>query len=196
MSPDVIVDAKGISKSFQRGTPVLNDLTLSIARGEMVALIGASGSGKSTLIRALAGLIAIDGKKHGSDGSIAVMGEPIQCGGHIQCSRALRARIGVIFQQFNLVPRLSLITNVCLGLLGRMPALQGTLGRLQRGRQAEGDAGACPRRHGRACAQARLGPVRRPAAARRDRPLAGAGRRTADRRRADRLARSGLGDGG
>jgi len=58
-----------------------------------------------------------------------VMGEPIQRGGRLNKNRGLRARIGVILQQFNLVPRLSLLTNVCFGLLGRLPILRGTLGR-------------------------------------------------------------------
>src|SRR5262249_52386743 len=93
----------------------------------MVALIGASGSGKSTLIRALAGLVAVDGRRHGSDGSVVVMGEAIQQGGQLRCERDLRARIGVIFQQYNLVPRLSVLTNVCLGLLGRLPTVRGVL---------------------------------------------------------------------
>jgi len=124
-----IVDAKGVSKSFQRGIPVLDDVTLTLARGEMVALIGASGSGKSTLIRAIAGLTAIDRPRNGgAEGRIVVMGESIQQNGRICCSRTLRGRIGVIFQQFNLVPRLSLLTNVCFGLLGRLPTLRGTLG--------------------------------------------------------------------
>lgn len=131
MSLELIVDAKGISKSFQRGIPVLDDVNLSLARGEMVALIGASGSGKSTLIRAIAGLTAIDGGRKGSKetaGRIVVMGEPIQQNGRISCTRTLRARIGVIFQQFNLVPRLSLLTNVCFGLLGQLPIVRGTFG--------------------------------------------------------------------
>ncbi len=126
-----MVDVRGISKSFQRGVPVLDDVTISLARGEMVALIGASGSGKSTLIRAIAGLITIDCGRNGSkesSGRIAVMGEPIQRGGRLNSNRNLRARIGVIFQQFNLVPRLSLLTNVCFGLLGRLPILRGTFG--------------------------------------------------------------------
>src|SRR5262245_602390 len=100
----------------------------------MVALIGASGSGKSTLIRALAGLVAserpLDSKAQDRSGSILLFGRPIQRDGRIVAgANGLRARVGVIFQQFNLVPRLSVLTNVCLGLLGRMPFVRGTLSR-------------------------------------------------------------------
>lgn len=125
------IEVRNISKSFQRGVAVLDGVSLSLERGEMVALIGASGSGKSTLIRAIAGLIPIDVAAHGGSAAahISVMGETIQQGGQINGSRALRARIGVIFQQFNLVPRLSVLTNVCFGLLGHLPIARGTLGR-------------------------------------------------------------------
>jgi phosphonate transport system ATP-binding protein len=86
------------------------------------------------LIRAIAGLVPIDKRraKAGEPESDAIFlfGQPMQQNGRIIGSaKELRARIGVVFQQFNLVSRLPVLTNVCLGLLGRMPFLQGTLGR-------------------------------------------------------------------
>ena len=130
MSNQAVIDVRRVSKSFERGTRVLDEVTFAVARREMVALIGASGSGKSTLIRALAGLVPIDraAAAAGGGGTIAMFGEPIQREGRIVSgAKELRVRMGVIFQQFNLVPRLSVLTNVCLGLLGRMPFLRGTL---------------------------------------------------------------------
>jgi phosphonate transport system ATP-binding protein len=124
------IEVVGIDKSFRAGSPVLKGISLSIAAGEMVALIGASGSGKSTLIRAIAGLINIDRTKRDGAGRIHILGEPMQENGRISPSASrLRARVGVIFQQFNLVPRLSVLTNVCLGLLGQIPRGRGSLAR-------------------------------------------------------------------
>ena len=129
-SPVVQVDR--IHKRFGRGTAVLDDVTFSIRRGEMVALIGASGSGKSTLIRSIAGLVPLDRTtRRTSDGgnSILLFGQPMQRNGRIDgAAQDMRARTGVIFQQFNLVPRLSVLTNVCLGRLGQMPAMRGMFG--------------------------------------------------------------------
>lgn len=122
------IEVTNVSKSFERGKPVLDNVSVNIARGEMVALIGASGSGKSTLIRAISGLSKID--RHERGGEIRILGTPMQQRGRITRDAAsLRSRVGVVFQQFNLVPRLSVLTNVCLGFLGRIPQWRGTFGR-------------------------------------------------------------------
>ena len=132
MPSEALIEVSRVSKCFERGVRVLDDVTFSVPRGEMVALIGASGSGKSTLIRALAGLVAVErpSRQDQDDrsGSIVLFGHPMQRAGRIvRGAKELRVRVGVVFQQFNLVPRLSVLTNVCLGLLGRMPFLRGTL---------------------------------------------------------------------
>jgi phosphonate transport system ATP-binding protein len=86
----------------------------------MVALIGASGSGKSTLLRHIAGLAVADRVNDACE--IAVLGQAVQQGGRLARDiRALRGRIGFVFQQFNLVERLSVETNVLAGLLIRVP---------------------------------------------------------------------------
>jgi len=133
---DPVVEARQICKSYG-GTRVLDGLDLAIGRGEMVGLIGASGSGKSTLIRAIAGLTPIDRATDGAGhGDILLFSQPMQQRGRIaRSANALRVRVGVIFQQFNLVPRLTVLTNVCLGELGRMPLARATLGRFSRDEQ-------------------------------------------------------------
>jgi phosphonate transport system ATP-binding protein len=132
-----VVQVRHVSKSFGN-VRVLDDVNFEIQRGEMVGLIGASGSGKSTLIRTIAGLTPIDRPGNGSlDGNeILLFARPIQQHGRVaRSANALRVRVGVVFQQFNLVPRLSVLTNVCLGLLGQLPLLRATFGRFGRNEQ-------------------------------------------------------------
>ncbi len=110
---------RGLNKHFANGKHALRDIELTIAQGEMVALIGASGSGKSTLLRHVAGLMAADA---GSESLIEVDGRCVQQGGRIHRDiRQVRSQIGFVFQQFNLVDRLPVLVNVLVGLLHRMP---------------------------------------------------------------------------
>lgn len=116
----IAISVSNLSKRYGK-TQALDNVSLDLARGEMVALIGASGSGKSTLIRHIAGLEKGDGQHS----RITVLGEIAQQGGRVNRSR--RSPVSVIFQQFNLVGRLSVLTNVLIGYLGKVPRWRGTL---------------------------------------------------------------------
>jgi len=123
---NIAVEVTDLCKSFTKGARALHEVSISVTKGEMVALIGASGSGKSTLLRHVAGLVEADKR---SNSTIKIFGRTILKSGKISAeARTIRASIGVIFQQFNLVGRLSVLTNVLIGFLGQMSVLKGTLG--------------------------------------------------------------------
>ncbi|MBV9851143.1 MAG: phosphonate ABC transporter ATP-binding protein [Armatimonadetes bacterium] len=120
-----IIAVRQLTHAYRKGVPVLQGVDLTVAPGEIVGLIGLSGAGKSTLLRCLNGLITPTG------GTCEVLGNPVP-----QLSerdrRRLRRRIGMIFQEFNLVDRFSVLKNVLIGRLAYAPALASCLGRFSR----------------------------------------------------------------
>jgi len=98
---------------------ILRNVSLTIARGEAVGIVGASGSGKSTLLMTMAGLERPDG------GAIEVDGEPLHAMSEDALARFRGARIGIVFQSFHLIPTMTALENVAapLELAGAKDAL-------------------------------------------------------------------------
>jgi putative ABC transport system ATP-binding protein len=113
MTMDAIVTITDLAKSYgrgQRARAALRGVSLSVGRGEWVAVVGPSGCGKSTLLHLVAGLDAPD------SGSIRICGDEIT--GLSAAGRAIlrRRRVGLVFQAYNLIPHLHVSANVELGL--------------------------------------------------------------------------------
>ncbi|WP_067651886.1 phosphonate ABC transporter ATP-binding protein [Nocardia harenae] len=109
---DVVVTVDGVSKRFGAVT-ALHEVSFTVHRSELVVLLGLSGSGKSTLLRCLNGLQPV------SAGRVEVDGVRVDVARGARL-RALRRDVGFVFQQFNLVGRLSCLENVLIGGLGRL----------------------------------------------------------------------------
>ena len=101
------VSLRGVTKSFGTNT-VLRNLSLDVANGEVVSLIGASGSGKTTLLRCVNLLEQID------DGAVLLDGDEISAIG--LDPNPVRRRVGIVFQSFNLFPHMSVARNITLAL--------------------------------------------------------------------------------
>lgn len=116
-----MIHVKNLSKTFADGTKALRDVSVDIPRGDFIAVIGLSGAGKSTFLRCLNRLV------DPSEGSIIVNGQDVArlSGRNLQ---HYRRTVGFIFQQFNLVTRLTVLENVLTGRLGYHPTWRGSLG--------------------------------------------------------------------
>ena len=101
-----LVELKSVVKRYGKNT-VLQDVDLKVEQGEIIAIIGRSGSGKSTLLRCINGLEPVQGGEVWVDG-VAVHDPKSDL-------RALRARVGIVFQSFNLFPHLTVERNITLG---------------------------------------------------------------------------------
>lgn len=116
MTDDVVVRLDGVTKSFASrdgGVHALQDVSFSVPAGQFVTLLGPSGSGKSTLLQ------LINGLQMPTSGVVSVLGtEPSRS--RKAALRALRRKVGFIFQDFGLVGSRTALENVCMGALSRL----------------------------------------------------------------------------
>ncbi len=112
-----IIDVTDATKSYDAGPPALDHLSLAVAAGEALAVLGPSGSGKSTLLNMIAGL------DRPSSGQVTVDGVRVDELSEAASARYRRRRIGMVFQFFNLLDDLTVLDNVLLpAQLAGMPA--------------------------------------------------------------------------
>ena len=117
----MLLSIKNISKKYNNGTNALKNISFDVEKGEFISIIGSSGSGKSTLLRSINKMIDI------SQGSILFENKNIENLKKTQIE-LVRREIGMIFQSYNLVERLTVIENVLHGRLGYKSVIAGILG--------------------------------------------------------------------
>ncbi|MBP1992154.1 phosphonate ABC transporter ATP-binding protein [Paenibacillus eucommiae] len=116
-----LLDVRHVSKQYGQDTMALSDVNFSVQEGEFVSIIGPSGAGKSTLLRCINRMIDASSGEINFDGVQVMDLKKAEL-------RKLRTKIGMIFQHYNLVNRLTVIENVLHGRLGYKSVLMGSLG--------------------------------------------------------------------
>ena len=104
----IAIRATDLVKSYSPGLRALDGVSLDVTSGEVLVVMGPSGSGKSTLIRTFNGLETLD------SGELDVLGVRLDAAHEERQVRAIRERVGMVFQQFNLFPHLSILDNITL----------------------------------------------------------------------------------
>ncbi len=120
-----MLEIQNLTKVYQGGTVALNNVSFTLKDGEFMVIVGLSGSGKSTLLRCINRLI------EPTEGRVLWDGVDITALPRDQL-RKMRRQIGMIFQQFNLVKRSSVLTNVLSGRLGYVNPLRSAVGRFSK----------------------------------------------------------------
>ena len=118
IAPDLPFDisVEGVAKAFGDNL-IFKDVSFRISRGDAIAFVGANGTGKSTLLRCLMGLIPMD------EGQVTVLGRTVRNASQRQL-RELRSEMGLVSLKHNLVPRMSVMSNVTQGMLGQKPGFR------------------------------------------------------------------------
>jgi len=119
---EVILEIQNLAKTYANGTKGLKGINLKVKRGEFLVIIGLSGSGKSTLLR------CINRLHDPTAGNIIFKGRDIASLSSNKDIRAIRTKIAMVFQQFNLIPRHTVISNVLMGRLGHLSNFKSILG--------------------------------------------------------------------
>ena len=119
------IEAENIVKSYLQGNRALDNVSLKVAKGEVLVVMGPSGSGKSTLIRTFNGLEEFE------QGRLEILGMTLSANQNEKTIKEVRRRVGMVFQQFNLFPHLSILENITLAPI-----------KVQRRRRSEAEARA------------------------------------------------------